>query len=470
MKPLFAICALACCAAFFLAAAPATPRATVAVTHVTVVNPGADDDSASRLPDQTVVIDGHRITSVGPSAALPVRAGAIVIDGSGKFLIPGLWDMHVHTLWEPAIDTLFPLFIANGVTGVRDMHTHFPLDQVRAWQKEVEDGRRVGPRFVFAGPILDGPKPFWPGSIPVGDAEAGRKAVRDLKSKGVDFIKVYTGLPRDAYFAIADEAKKQGLRFAGHVPTSLTALEASDAGQASIEHLSEELEACALSKSETRYDPAKGRLLFERFRANHTWQCPTLVIQDRLTFGREDRFTRDPRRRYLTPHIKAHADVDDSKRDWDTTQLYHDEQMKLMRAMAGSGGIQFLTGTDSPIGLMVPGFSLHDELAQLVSAGLTPAQALRAATSAPAKFLGVEKDLGAVEKGKLADLVLLDANPLADIRNTTRIRAVFADGQFYDRAALDGLLGAVERACVEAPGPPGVLKPPQQPASTGVPD
>jgi hypothetical protein len=186
--------------------APVPPlRAPVAFVHVAVVHLSVDPSHSTT--DQTVVIDGQRITAAGPFADVAVPDGATRIDGSGKYLIPGLWDMHVHALWDPAIDTVFPLFIANGVTGVRDMHTHFPVEQVRAWRREVEEGKRVGPRFVFAGPIVDGPKPFWPGSIPVADAEAGRKAVRDLKARGVDFVKVYTGLPRDAYFAIADEAK-----------------------------------------------------------------------------------------------------------------------------------------------------------------------------------------------------------------------------------------------------------------------
>ena len=189
--------------------------------------------------------------------------------------------------------------------------------------------------------------------------------------------------------------------------------------------------------------------MFEHFRRNHTWQCPTLIIQTRLTFGREDRFTKDPRRRYLTRYIKEHADVDESKRDWDTTRWYYGEQMKLMRAMAASGGVEFLAGTDSPIGLMVPGFSLHDELAMLASAGLTPGEALRAATSNPARFLGMDKDLGTIEKGKIADLVLLDADPLKDIHNTTRIRAVIAEGRFYDRAALDELLHDVETSAAQ---------------------
>jgi hypothetical protein len=221
-----------------LAAAPA--RVPFAFTHVTVID--VTDGAARR--DQTVVVDDERIAAAGPFGEVQVPSGARAIDASGRYVISGLWDMHVHLLWEPAIDTLPQLCIANGVTGVRDMHTHFPLEQVRAWVRVIEEGRRVGPRFVYAGPILDGPRPFWPGSIPVADAASGRQAVKDLKAKGVHFIKVYERLPRDAYFAIADESKKQGLKFVGHVPEAVTPAEAAAAGQASIEHLSHLLDHC----------------------------------------------------------------------------------------------------------------------------------------------------------------------------------------------------------------------------------
>jgi imidazolonepropionase-like amidohydrolase len=423
---------------------PAPPRSPVAFTHVTVI----DATGAAAKTDHTVVVADGRIAAIGPAGAVRPPPEARVIDGAGKFLIPGLWDMHVHVLWDPAVDTLLPLMVANGVTGARDMHTHVPLDQVKTWATEVESGKRIGPRLVYAGPIVDGPRPVWPGSIPVKDAVQGRQAVRDLKERGACFIKVYERLPREAYFAIADEAKKQGIPFAGHVPEAVTPAEASDAGQRSIEHLSHFLEHCRSNDGApvlaSVYDPAKGKALFDVLRKNHTWQCPTLIVAETTTFGREDRIAKDPRRKYLTPDILARVGFDDSRRDWDATLHFWREERKLTRDMRAAD-VELLAGTDAPIVRNVPGFSLHDELKCLVDAGLTPLQALQAATRNPARFLGREKDMGTIETGKLADLVLLGADPLADIRNTTHIEGVVADGRFYDRVSIESLLAEVQR-------------------------
>lgn len=414
------------------------PRSAVVVAHVTVI----DVIGGAAKADQTVVLRDARIAEVGPAKETRVPPDAKVIDGRGRFLIPGLWDMHVHVLWDPAVDTLLPLFIANGVTGVRDMHTHAPFEQVRRWHNEVEEGKRVGPRLVYAGPIVDGPKTIWPGSIAARDAESARKAVRDLKASGAAFVKVYERLPREAYFAIADEAKKQGIRFAGHIPEAITPVEASDAGQHSVEHLSHLLEHCSTGDG-PNYDPVKGAALFETFKKNQTWQCPTLIVARTTTFGREDRFAKDPRRKYFTPFILSRVGFDDSKRDWNFTLRVWKEEQKLMRDMQ-QAGVELLAGTDTPIVRNVPGFTLHDELAALVEAGLTPLRALQAATSNPARFMGRLDSMGSIEKGKVADLVLLSADPLLDIANTTRIEAVVADGRLYDRAAVDKLLEAVE--------------------------
>jgi imidazolonepropionase-like amidohydrolase len=418
----------------------ASARGTVAIANVTVI----DVVSGQERADQTVVVSDGKIREVGAAKDVKIPGGARVIDGKGKFLIPGLWDMHVHLLWDPAIDTLFPLCIANGVTGVRDMHTHFPFEQIHRWQKEIEEGKRVGPRFVYAGPIVDGPRPIWPGSIAAGDAEAGRKAVRDVKANGASYVKVYEGLPRDVYFTIADEAKKQGIPFVGHVPGLVTPAEASEAGQKSIEHLSHYLEHCNTGDI-LQYDPAKAATLFEKFKKNHTWQCPTLIVTQTTTFGREDRIAKDPRRKYFTPTILSKVGFDDSKRDWDFTLKFWTEEQKLMRDMQ-KAGVELLAGTDTPIVRNVPGFTLHDELKALVGAACTPMEALRAATSNPARFLGKESSMGSVEKGKIADLVLLNADPTVDIANSTKIEAVVADGRLYDRAELDKLLESVEAA------------------------
>ncbi len=209
-------------------------NATFVFTHVTVI----DVTGMPSKSDMTVIVAGNRIEAIGKTGKVKTPKDAQIIDATGKYLIPGLWDMHVHTLSNERRETFFPLFIANGVTGVRDMGTSTPLEQVNQFRREIADGTRLGPRIVTAGPIVDGPKPVNPTiSIGVANEIEARRAVRLLKQQGADFIKVYSTLPREAYFAIVDEAKKQGLAFAGHVPLSVTAAEASNAGQKSMEHM-----------------------------------------------------------------------------------------------------------------------------------------------------------------------------------------------------------------------------------------
>src|SRR5262245_40155352 len=189
-------------------------------------------------PRMTVVVVGSRIAEVGQVGQVAVPGRARVVDASGKFLIPGLWDMHVHWYDKQSLS----LFTANGVTGVRQMFG-FPVHL--EWRRELDSGKLLGPRMAIASPIVDGPAPFWPNSIAVPNADEGRKAVQKVKKWGADFVKVYTYLPREAYFAIADEAKREGIPFAGHVPWSVTAAEASTAGQKSVEHLTGVLLSCS---------------------------------------------------------------------------------------------------------------------------------------------------------------------------------------------------------------------------------
>src|SRR5205807_3091284 len=248
--------------------------------------------------DMTVEIRGRGIAAIGTSHQVLVPPGATVIDGRGKYLIPGLWDMHVHLSWPPgAAQVALPIMVANGVLGARDMHSL--LAPILALKRAVADGSQIGPRLFVAGPAVDGPNSFLPAARVVHTAEEAREAVRQLKAGGVDFIKVYSALPRDLYFVVASEAKTQGIPFAGHVPYTVTAAEASDAGQRSMEHLTEvdvgtpsedvkikaeEIEAMVQKhgyipdahRLRATYDSVKAVTLFERFRRNETWQVPTL--------------------------------------------------------------------------------------------------------------------------------------------------------------------------------------------------
>jgi len=423
----------------------------IAITHVNVV-----DVSHGRIePNQTVVLEGDKIANI---AQVAPPAGATLVDGKGKFLIPGLWDCHVHC-WSDQI--FFPLFLANGVTSVRDMFG--PLDPIKKWRKDIESGKTLGPRIVAAGKIVDGPKPIWPGSLTAKDAAEGAKAVETLQKEGSDFVKVYSLLPRDAYFGIAAEAKKRKMVFAGHVPTAISASEASDAGQKSFEHLYSVLQGCSskeadLLKSTTlsrmqrtktmldSFDALKARTLFAKFKKNGTWQCPTLVVLNSIAHLDDPKFRQDPRTAYLPAFVTATWDPTKdfrmkalTKEDFEAMRMRFDLECGLVDMM-NKAGVQFLAGTDTPNPFCFPGFSLHDELALMVKCGFKPLQALQTATINPARYFGWEKTMGTAEKGKVADLVLLDANPLLDIHNTTKISAVFTKGRLIDKARIDQML------------------------------
>jgi imidazolonepropionase-like amidohydrolase len=438
----------------------AKAQQTIAVTHVTVI----DGTGAKPKTDQTVLVAGERIGALGKFGKVKLPANALVVDGTGRFLIPGLWDMHVHMTELPHFSELC---IANGVTGVRDMFGY--MTNIMAERKAIAGGQ-PGPRIVTAGRLIDGPLPIWPGSITAKDAEEGRAAVLTAKQEGSDFIKVYSLLPRDAYFAIAAEAKRQGMVFAGHVPDAVSAAEASDAGQKSIEHLTGVLKACSSREAELMrpghdafadttivkivletYDERKAQALFTRFKRNHTWQCPTLTVLDNISHLKDGSLTNDFRLKYMDEETLIFWNPTNDFRFQNTSpELWHLLQRARQKREEVVGkmqraGVGLLAGTDTPNPYCFPGFSLHDELARLVESGLTPMEALQTATVNPARYLEQSRDLGSVQSGKFADLVLLDANPLQDIHNTTRIRAVFANGRYYDRGALDQFLRDAEQ-------------------------
>jgi len=454
---------------------PGRAQPTIAVTHVTVI----DGTGAKPKLDQTVVVAGERITTVGKTSKVKLPVGARVVDGTGKFLIPGLSDMHVH--WYDK--EYLPLFIANGVTSIRLM---WGMPMHHEWRKEIEQGSLPGPRLLIASAIVDGPKPIWPGSVTAANASEGRKAVRTARQDGADFVKVYSLLPREAYFAIADEAKREGIPFAGHVPVSVSVEEASAAGQKTIEHLTGILQACSSCEAELlksaqdaletiltttnspmsivaeeihgeqlaleTYSPKKADQVFVELKRNHTWQCPTLTVLRLATFADDPAsFTNDARLKYMPPEVRTQwGQLGDGSRmkgraayDPALGRTVFQKEMEIVDAMQRAG-VEILAGTDTLNPYCYPGFSLHDELGLLVQSGLTPMEALQAATFNAARFMGREKELGTIEPGRLADLVLLDADPLQDIHNTTKIRAVFANGRLYDRTALDKFLREAE--------------------------
>lgn len=433
--------------------------------HVTVI----DATGSPAKADMTVVITGELITALGKTDAVRIPNEAQVVDATGKFLIPGLWDMHVHIFNQvskrPPNAWYFPLFIANGVTSVREMWTKTQdMNQVLEWRRQFKEGTLTAPRIAAVGTVVDGQPSTWPNTDTVASPEEARRMVRKIKDAGVDFVKTYSNLSRKAYFAIVDEARKQNIPFAGHVPFAVGADEASNAGQRSMEHLNQILETCSSKEQELlrvpgkdwsivydklmvdTYDESKCRKLFSLLAENHTWQAPTLIQKQMYYFSGDLRhFTESPRLKYVPvdeqdrwkPYIARQKSLSEDeknlrKRIW---QAY----LALVGAMRHAG-VDFMTGTDLGNEYIYPGFSMHDELELLIEAGLSPMEALQTATRNPAKFLGVLDRLGTVEKGKSADLVLLDANPLEKIGNTQRIYAVMLNGRFLPKESLQKML------------------------------
>lgn len=325
---------------------------------------------------------------------------------------------------------------------------------------------KPSPTVLLGSPIVDGPQPVSPRFIAVATAAQGREVVAQQKERGADFIKVYDLLPRDVYFAIADEAHKRGIPFVGHVPVSVTVAEASDAGQKSIEHLLGVALGCSAQEQTLReesggkafqqarfplaarafdtYNEVKAQALFARFVKNGTWQCPTFALMRATSRPLNDpQNLSDKRLKYVAKDLRSLWNQKDLRGggppppDIVRRELQQDKKMvdRMFRA-----GVGILAGTDTGQPYVFPGFSLHDELAIMVEAGLSPMAALQTATRNAAQFMGQLDRRGTIEPGKIADLVLLDKNPLADIHNTRSIRAVVLNGKIMPRATLDAML------------------------------
>jgi len=469
------------CSLLLLVVAPAVVRAQatettepgpLAFTHVTVI----DATGSPAQPNMTVVVSAKHVIAIGKSGEVKIPPSAQVTDAKGKFMIPGLWDMHSHVFMRK--NKMLPLltlnlFLAHGVTGVRDMGDQglpddfgiFPYVQDFEWREAIRAGATLGPRLLLPGVIVDGvgaPRAGW---ASVATAEAARKEVIFLKSLGADFIKVHDHLSRDEFLAIAEETKKQGMSFAGHVPMAVSGAQSSDAGQKSDEHLFGVLFGCSTKESELMqkavasgdamrtylenvqtvidtYSEEKAAELFSKFVKNRTFQAPTIVRISQLI---EPVPMSDPRvAKYMSPALRAEY----STRFKPVTpeilaaqKLLYQYEARLVGAM-NRAGVTILAGTDN----VLYGYGLHDELKELVKAGLTPMQALQSATRNAADYLGTLDSMGTIEKGKLADLVLLDANPLDSIDNTRKIFGVVVDGHFLNRQALDRMLAQVEAA------------------------
>ena len=447
-----------------LSAQVASPARRVAITHVTVV----DVAGGPSRRDMTVVVDGDLITTVGPASRVAIPRNTRVVDATGRYLIPGLWDMHAHFMNTG--ESALPLLVAHGVTSVREMGGR--IADTRAWQARMAAGTLVGPRIRTAGPVLESPGYFarvrerderlggrlaplvLPYRVAVADAREAQRAVDSVSALRADFVKIRTAASRDAYFGILAAARRAGLTVAGHAPTAVTLREASDSGQRSFEH--------SIVEQMRRVPVGERQALYARFAANGTWYVPTLVVlsaprtrdADVLAMLDDTLARLDPRRRFMAPSLVHWWRVQVEERVEDTAAARrlaltwrsgYDGTLEVIRAMRAAG-VPILVGTDAGSVMVFPGLSVHDELQQLVEdARLTPREALWGATLGPARFFGMERELGTIEAGKLADLVLLDGDPLADIRNTRRINAVVLRGELIDSVRRRRLLEEVGR-------------------------
>ncbi len=438
----------------------------VAFDAVTVI-----DATSGARPDQRVIVRDDRIVAVQPMSEALETPVAQHIDGAGRFLIPGLWDMHVHFLYEPELTAgMGELFLEYGITSVRD--TGGDMAQLVALRDGMRSAGRPAPRVFVSGPLLDGPRVIYDGAnsdqpalgVAVDSPEAAQERVLELASAGADFIKIYELIEPPVFAALVEAARRQNLPIAAHVPLTMSADVAGPAVD-SMEHMRNLELACAgdweallAERLQTieDYHGERGHALRSDLHAaqrlpaiahydearcaavlatlGHTIQVPTLRLNslsmtrpyeradwalavDGLPPSVADRWRQSVRER----QAEELEDPEDTR---------FDQWSLFLAGRLHERGVPIGAGTDTPIGLAIPGYSLHTELELLVRSGLPPLEALRAATETPARFFGLEGEMGQIAPGMAADLVLLGADPLADIGNTRRIEGVMAAGRW----------------------------------------
>ncbi len=452
---------------------PVVTEVPIAITNVSIL----DINSGEVLPNRSVLIKDQKIRTVGVVAEVSIPKDAIIIDGSDQFLMPSLWDMHAHVYkTAPMLD--MPLYIGYGVTNVRDMAScpkaNDPFvpcpEDLKRWTQAAVDGQMVAPRVQgMASWHLNGPSIHRrikgiPEFFGTADAQQARELVRHYSGK-VDAIKVYNYIPRAAYFALVEEAKKLGIDVIGHRPHAISAIEAA-ANQKSIEHArfilhesfdgSEELRKLAANRKDwyedrrrmlDEHNPAMANAIFEAMKTSGTWYVPTHLTRRVDAYADDPLILNDPLLRYMHPLIKWQwledvnqvIDKNPSAEARKTYREFYEKGLELT-GLAHQAGVKILVGTD----YIIAGATVHDELQQLVLAGLTPVDALRAATLSPAEYFGLEDEYGQIAEGMTADVILLRNNPFKDIGHTMDIESVIFNGNLYDRNKLQEIYDNVE--------------------------
>lgn len=452
---------------------------TLIIRNVNVI-----DAKNGLRPDVDVALNENTIVRVGKN--LSADGSILTLDGAGKYLIPGLWDAHVHLTFDPEVESsMFRLLVANGITSVRD--TGGKLEKVLAFKERAKT--TIAPAVYIAGPLIDGHPAVYNGEVP-GYPDIAQSAqtvqevdqlVDDLAAAGVDLLKAYEMLSEEAFRALIARAKRYDLPVTGHVPLSMTAKEVSDAGLTSMEHMRNLEMACSddrdqlyierqtllqnpqnLPGSKLRsaihsaqhaagfgsYNPKRCAEVIDTYVKNATWQIPTLtlMVASRDPYYADSEWHKtfeylpeDVRSKWLKTANQYKSSLNTPSKARQNRALMADWKKQIVNQM-NQAGVRFMAGTDTPIFFLTPGFSLHKELQTLVDAGLSPMEALASATTSPAEYFGLEKVQGQVEPGMRADLILLNANPLEDIRHTQEINSVILNGKLLDRRKLDQLL------------------------------
>jgi tetratricopeptide (TPR) repeat protein len=459
MKKLLIIFALVACIL-----SCSNPQHHLLISNVNVI----DVVTGEVLPNRTVAIDGDSITAIYTKTIKPGKQTEVV-DGTGKYLIPGLWDMHGHYHWYPQENDL--LMIPNGVLGVRDPWGD--PQQAKRLREEHQKGTYMGVDIYTSGSLIDGKPSYW-GSAEVGTPEEARDMVNCQIEQGVDFVKPYSELKKEVYLALMDEARQKGVTAAGHVPFSVTLEEAVDAGHRIDDHIygmeslfytREQFDEIYQLFESRKYNEFQTLLIkyrdssiafknLEKLKDQDIWFCPTYVTLKGVLRMYKEEMKADPRNEYVPVVLKYHGMNYSIKDSWaedivfntsrpDSIQfemdkaevIKNEEQIKMLI----KSGAKVIAGTDYIIPYIYPGFSLQEEMQTFVRLGMTPLQALQTATINPAQAMKNDK-VGEIKVGKRANVVLLNANPLEDIHNTQDIYAVVLRGKHLDRAYLDGMI------------------------------
>ena len=457
-------------AVLLAAAAPAAAReqADLLIRHATVI----DVASGKTVANQAIAVSGDTIRAVGADASVSRRYSAKSnVDAAGKFVMPGLWDMHVHfgggqDLIEEN-KNLLPLYVAYGVTTVRDCAADI-APSVLEWRSAVAEGRLLGPRIFTSGPKLEGYRPLWKGTIEVGTPAEVDAALDRLQAMKVDFVKITDNtLKPDIFLYAVKEAKRRGMKTSAHTPYALTIVQAADAGLSSVEHVDYLIKAGSPKEAEIGAEYAAGKLsygqasdafveTFDRDHAKGVYRdlakrriavTPTLNMGRILAYLDREDHSKDAALAYIGPGLRKTYDwrvERAAKATPEQIAARHKEYelSKQVIPMLAEAGIPILAGTDAGYlnSFNYPGEGIHEELDRYVEAGLTPQQALIAATITGPAFLGHSDRYGALAEGKAADILILGASPLQDIKATRSIRGVVLHGKWLDREALDALL------------------------------